>query len=239
MRERKPLGRKAYGSIGHMPGSRRGPGDHGVHDGQGAICTVKPRDRHDTVIVQEKLDGSNVAVARVDGRLVALNRAGYVCWSSRRAQHHMFAHWLFRNESSFDWLDEGWRVCGEWLAQAHGTRYDLVGLRLPPFVAFDLMSGTRRAPLAEFESTVKGIPRARVIHVGGALPIDDAMAMLGDKGQYGALDQVEGAVWRVERRGEVDFLAKYVRPDKVDGSYLPELTGKPPVWNWTPLDLST
>jgi hypothetical protein len=32
----------------------------------------------------------------------------------------------------------------------------------------------------------------------------------------------------------VDFLAKYVRPDKVDGSLLPENTGQPAVWNWRP-----
>jgi hypothetical protein len=49
---------------------------------------------------------------------------------------------------------------------------------------------------------------------------------------------VEGAVWRVERREgsgtRVDFLAKYVRPDKVDGSLLPENTGRAAVWNWRP-----
>jgi hypothetical protein len=32
----------------------------------------------------------------------------------------------------------------------------------------------------------------------------------------------------------VDFLAKWVRPDKVDGMYLPEISGKEPVWNWRP-----
>ena len=39
-----------------------------------------------------------------------------------------------------------------------------------------------------------------------------------------ALDPVEGAVWRCERQGAVDFLGKYVRPDKIDGKYLPELS---------------
>ena len=29
----------------------------------------------------------------------------------------------------------------------------------------------------------------------------------------------------------VDFLVKYVRADKVDGRYLPELSGKEAVWN--------
>ena len=47
----KPLGRRAYGSIGHLPDSRMGPGDHHVHEGQARICTEKVRDRHDLVIV--------------------------------------------------------------------------------------------------------------------------------------------------------------------------------------------
>lgn len=30
----------------------------------------------------------------------------------------------------------------------------------------------------------------------------------------------KGAVWRVERKRKVDFLAKYIRHDKIDGCYL-------------------
>lgn len=53
----KPIGRKAYGSIPHLPGSRLGPGDHHIHEGQAAILTQRARDRHDEVLLQEKLDG--------------------------------------------------------------------------------------------------------------------------------------------------------------------------------------
>ena len=70
------------------------------------------------------------------------------------------------------------------------------------------------------------------------------MAHLADGGFHGALDSVEGAVWRVERhalvrpgrsgkrRLVVDFLVKYVRPDKIDGCYLPEINGGQAHWNW-------
>ena len=34
----KPLGRKAYGSIPHLSGSRLGPGDYHCHKGQEDIC---------------------------------------------------------------------------------------------------------------------------------------------------------------------------------------------------------
>ncbi|HYF69139.1 MAG TPA: hypothetical protein VD884_13440, partial [Ohtaekwangia sp.] len=58
----KPLGGKSYGSIPHFYGSRLGPADHHCSPGQQVIATEKKRDRHDYIIVQEKLDGGNVGV---------------------------------------------------------------------------------------------------------------------------------------------------------------------------------
>jgi hypothetical protein len=53
---KKPLGIKNSGSIGHLPNSRMGEGDHKCPDGQARIATLKTRDKHDRIIVQEKLD---------------------------------------------------------------------------------------------------------------------------------------------------------------------------------------
>ena len=61
MNNNKPLGRKNYGSIPHLPGSRMGEADHKCSEGQARIATEKARDKHDRVICQEKLDGSNVS----------------------------------------------------------------------------------------------------------------------------------------------------------------------------------
>lgn len=233
-RATKPLGTKAYGSIPHLLGSRRGPGDHGVNEGQHRICTERVRDEHDLIIVQEKLDGSNVAVAKVEGVIVPLIRSGYRAEDSHYEQHHLFAQWVYVNQARFlALLDEGERVVGEWLAQAHGTRYDLFH---EPLVLFDLMRGTERATWNEFARRVvpSGFICPYPLHYGCApLSIEEAIQRLG-RGVHGALDPVEGAVWRVERRGKVDFLAKYVCPDKVDGQYLPSVSGQPPVWNWRP-----
>jgi hypothetical protein len=221
-----------------------GPGDHKCHDGQERICTIKTRDRHDLVIVQEKLDGSNVGIARLDGMLYPLTRAGYVADTSPYQQHWRFAQWVYANTERFmEVLRDGERLCGEWLMQAHGTRYDL---RHEPFVAFDLMIGTRRTPYNELiERIAPGeFSFPHIIHIGGPLGIEEALSRLGTYGHHGALDPIEGAVWRVERnelinpgaggdrRWVVDFLAKYVRPDKVDGCYLASVSGKEEVWNW-------
>lgn len=220
----KPLGRKAYGSIAHLPGSRMGPADHHCHEGQARIATHKARDRHDVVIVQEKLDGSNVCVARVKGEILPLTRAGYHANSSPYRMHHEFAKWAALNWSRFDaLLAEGERLNGEWLYQAHGTIYDLPH---EPFVAFDLMAGDVRTPYAKFfERVGSSFVTAKTIHEGGPLGVEKAMSLLGVFGYHGACEQIEGAVWRVERKGEVDFLCKYVRPDKVDGKYLKGVNG--------------
>lgn len=222
----KPLGHKSYGSIGHLSGSRLGPSDSCVNPGQERIATQKPRDRKDLVIVQEKLDGSNCTVARLNGQILALGRAGHLAQSSPYEQHQKFAAWVRQHESRFSaLLRDGERVCGEWLLQAHGTRY-----KLPhePFVPFDIFTDhTTRIVYHDFLHRVLpfGFTVPRLIHLGHPVPVKHVLKLLEPSG-HGAIDPVEGAVWRVEREGRVDFLCKYVRPDKVDGIYLDQQ-----VWN--------
>ena len=227
----KPIGRKSYGSIAHLPTSRKGPADHAISPGQAAIATMKTRDRNDCVIVQEKLDGSNVSVAKADGEIHALTRSGNLAQQSRYEQHQWFAAWVRDNADRFSFLMEGERVCGEWLAQAHGTRYALTH---EPFVAFDLMRGEDRAPFVEFVNRVgQRFIMPRLLSIGPACSIERAMEMQ-DPATHGAIDPIEGAVWRVERDGKFDFACKYVRHDKADGCYLPDIANVPPVFNWRP-----
>jgi hypothetical protein len=235
----KPLGRKAYGSIPHLPDSRMGPADHSCHEGQARIATAAVRDSRDRVIVQEKLDGSCVAVAKVDGIIHALGRAGHLASTSPHRQHHAFAAWVGERGQLFArLLKEGERVVGEWLLQAHGTRYE-IGDPADLFVAFDLMVGTVRSPYAEFSRRVGGCLRTPAVVGYRPMPPSEAMWRLKEYGCHGAIDPIEGAVWRVERDGVVDFLVKWVRPDKVDGAYLETVTGDGPVWNWKEGDIWT
>lgn len=226
----KPLGKRCYGSIPHLPNSRLGKADHRCSDGQARIATQKKRDKHDIVIVQEKLDGSNVGVAKINNEIIPLTRAGYVANTSPFKMHHIFHDWALKNKKRFNGLlDEGERVCGEWLLIAHGTKY-----KLPhePFVAFDIMVNNTRMILETFNCAVRTFDfvQPKLISVGEPMNVEDAMKAVETSG-HGAIDPVEGCVWRVERNaiknkstGErkktVDYLVKYIRSDKIDGCYL-------------------
>lgn len=229
----KPLGRKTYGSIGHLPTSRLGPGDWHVHEGQARIATQKLRDKHDRVFVQEKLDGSCCGVGLLDdGQIVALGRAGYLAQSSKFEQHQLFAHWVRENEDRFRAVLDtpGERVVGEWMAQAHGTVYAIAG---DPFVAFDIMQGTERLPTLDTYARLGGY--FETPHLVETEPVDPVELFNRCRGGFFAAEgDCEGFVYRVERHGKVDFLAKWVRPDKVDGCLLPEMSGKDAVWLWRP-----
>lgn len=228
--EAKPLGQKAYGSIPHLPNSRLGIGDHYISIGQARIATEKPRDKNDLIIVQEKLDGSNCCVAKIDGKIIALGRAGYLAETSIYPIHHVFANYVKENENRFSlMLKEGERVCGEFLAQAVGTKYNLIH---EPFVPFDILQKTDRLPYILFERRIKQydfvIPN--LLHIGGSYPVESAIKAIEISG-HGAIDEVEGAIWRIERNLKVDFLAKFVHHHKQDGKYFPEMTGLETVWN--------
>jgi hypothetical protein len=231
----KPLNGKAYESIGHLPMSRLGLGDHHVHDGQGVICTTKARDRHDRIVVTEKVDGACTCVAHVDGEIVALIRAGYRARDGRFEHLRLFGRWFDANRDRFDGiLRPGERLVGEWMALAHGTVYE--ALPSDPWIVFDAFSGPVRLPMDEVmdRAVMAGLATVPVISDGPPISTAAAMGACGPLGAFGAVGGPEGVVYRVERMGKVDFLAKYVRPDKVDGVLLPDVSGGAEIWNWRP-----
>jgi hypothetical protein len=231
----KPLNGKAYGSIGHMPQSRVGPGDWHVHEGQARICCEKPR-KGDRIIVTEKLDGACMSVANIDGQIVALSRAGYAASDALYEHLREFVPYVERNRDRFSaLLSPGERVVGEWLAMAHGTIYDPYHDGFAPFIPFDIFRGNGRILRDEFVSSCDrvGLTTAHCVHDGvEPMSIEAAVEALGPRGFHGSTEAVEGAVWRVEREDRVDFLAKFVRKDKIDGAYLPNIAMRDPIWHW-------
>lgn len=231
----KPLGKKNYGSIAHLIGSKLGPGDHTIHQGQHNICTVKTRDKHDFIIVQEKYDGSNVGIANIDGGIFALTRRGYLAETSPFEQHHYFAKWVEANKSRFAAVvNPGDRLCGEWLLQAHGVTYQI---ETEPFIAFDYFQNSERITTSDLTNYLRpvGFTTPRIVAIGWEpRPIELMLRRLNVKTRHPVISNgyPEGLIYRVERNGRVDFLAKYVRNDFEPGIYLPEISGNDPVWNF-------
>lgn len=213
---------KNYGSIPHLSTSKlTQQADKKITEGQERILTKKARDWKDLIILTEKIDGSNVGVVRKNGVLRAITRSGYEAKTSPYKQHHLFAKWIDQNLGIFGFLQEGWRVCGEWCIQAHGTKYDITNEE--PFRAFDIFDdNNKRLVWARVLviSGAYGIPLVPLLHIGQPISIKNAVKLMG-KGHYGK-GKPEGVVYRVEREGKVDFLAKWVRADKEDGKYMKE-----------------
>jgi hypothetical protein len=245
MKNYKPLNGKCYYHIPHLSGSKRGSGDHTCNIGDEIRATVKVKDRHDRIIVQEKLDGSSVGVVKLDdGYCMPLIKSGYMACHSKYVFHRRhFVTWVWENYHRFNsMLDVGERVCAEWMILAHGTRYILPH---EPFVVFDIMRENKRIcyDVLKERTSKYGFITPHVIHVGGSLSINDAMNKLGTYGYHGAIDPAEGCVWRIERNELVDrwnnsgprewtveSLVKYVRSDKQNGIYLKEKF-EDSIWN--------
>lgn len=239
MKLEKPLNRKNYGSIPHLTGSICvDNSDHFITPGQERILTVKKRDKHDTIIVTEKIDGANCGIARIDNDIIVITRAGYNAseldkfpgdLDSGRLQYMRFSKFLndrlgIRKEL-LSIVEPGGRIAGELILKSHSTVYDLTFFDYLPFIPFDIFDlNNKRLPYGEFLKRIDGIDflkHVNVLHYGGSISIEESLSLLDSKEK--TIDLIggeipEGIVYRVERKGIFDFAGKYVR--KLPGKYL-------------------
>lgn len=231
---------RTYGSIPHLPGSRIGKTDKYVTGGQARIATQKPRDGHDKIIVQEKLDGACVGIwMDNEYALYPITRSGNPCARSQYIHHHLFKDWSdYQIDRVRQVLRPGERLVGEWLALAHGTRYfpeRVCGWE--PFVAFDIMQGQERLPYEQFMARVEGIFQTPPVISENCPQSIETIRRLAPESRYGG-DHIEGYIWRIERNKYakngpyVDFLCKWVNDDFEPGALLPEISGEL-IWNWS------
>lgn len=240
-----------YNSIGHLKGSRLGPTDRSIDDAQTKrFTTAFPKDRNYILYVEEKMDGSNCSVIRLNNQIRAVTRTGYDCETSKHEQHRMFHRWVQKHIEKFQHLlpTEGDRCVGEWLALAHGTVYEKLE---SPYMIFDLFLSNSGAIKYSFNigfellcaspHPVRFPTQLRRMLVNEAgltnvplvcfqkepLSIERALKLVNDN--------AEGVVYRLEiiskkfMYPEPYMIGKVVRQNKEDGKYLKE--GKE-IWNW-------
>lgn len=229
----KPLNKKNYGSIPHLLGSKLGKTDKYIHEGQHKILTEKTRDKHDFIIVTEKYDGSNVGIAKVNKKIIAITRSGYLAETSPYKQHYIFAKWVESQKDRFDFIGEGERLVGEWLLQVHSIKYKIKG---EPFIAFDYFTKeNKRLSFYDFNNItiLPNILIPNVIHANySAFSTDNAMKELNKRtsGNFYS-ENPEGVVYRIERKGKFDFAAKFVRSDFEAGKYCVGVDEANLMWN--------
>ena len=115
----------------HIQGSRSQPGDEDLKD----VPFAKIKDRY--LVIEEKMDGSNVGVSFVDGELKLQSRGHYLSGGPREKQFDLFKSWGYQHICELrELLGEQYVMYGEYMFAKHTIFYD----RLPDyFMEFDIL----------------------------------------------------------------------------------------------------
>jgi len=180
-----------------------------------------------SLIVEEKIDGTNVGLHFVNGRQV-LQCRGHEITAGMHPQYDLFKQWATVKQSVFyEMLGERYIIYGEWMYAKHCIHYRKLPHYFFEFDIFDKSTGefqTLRRRLEMLEGT--GIETVPVVH-RGAVSLKQlyslvAPSILGAKldtaeTTNGSVDNlVEGLYLRTEDDDKVTSRAKLVRPEFVE-----------------------
>lgn len=179
-----------------------------------------------SLIVEEKIDGTNVGIHfNSKGRMV-LQCRGHEITEGMHPQYDLFKQWTAVKRDVLDAMLGGrFILYGEWLYAKHSIHYR----KLPHyFFEFDIYDKDE-AIFLDLDSRLKmlrgtGIQTVPVIHRGAAT-VDELRSLIGRSAfasefanpMTGAIDQLmEGLYVRTEADGHVTRRAKMVRPEFVE-----------------------
>lgn len=225
-----------YPRTPHIEGSRLQKGDEDLSQ----IPFSQLKDKY--IVVEEKVDGANVAVSfSSDGKLLLQSRGHYLVGGYREKHYEMFKVWAnLRIEELFCILGTRYIMYGEWLYVKHKIYYDALDDYFLEFDIFDkekqvfLDTDSRNELLKG--SSVKSAPVLKRGYFSSAKEIislitnsnyitENYLANLKIEAEKRGLDfdavlkesqsnlLMEGLYLKIEVDGRVDFRAKYVRFD--------------------------
>ncbi len=175
----------------------------------------------ESLVIEEKLDGTNVGIHFSDAGMLVLQCRGHLITEGMHAQYDLFKQWACVKQEHFaKFLQSRYVLFGEWMYARHNIHYQ----ELPHyFFAFDIYD--------KHEATFHGRDRRRemidnlavhtppVLH-NGPVKLDQLNRMIttsrfdGHFEHHSALgmDQLmEGLYLRIEADGNIVGRAKYVR----------------------------
>src|SRR5258708_3651486 len=179
-----------------------------------------------SLIVEEKLDGTNVGIHFTSAGHMVLQCRGHEITTGMHAQYDLFKQWTMGKRPVLEAvLEDRLLLFGEWLYARHSVHYR----GLPHyFFEFDIYDKQRRMFLdlavrrEKLEGT--GIVTVPVVHRGPATA-DELQALIGpsqfdsvfENPLTGRIDHLmEGLYLRTEADGGVTGRAKFVRPEFVE-----------------------
>jgi hypothetical protein len=216
-----------YPRTPHLFGSRGTADDKHLSASASAAFASDP-----SLIVEEKLDGTNVGLHfNRAGRLV-LQCRGHEITSGMHAQYDLFKQWAAVERPTLEsMLSDRFILFGEWLYARHSVHYRKLTHYFFEFDIFDKQTGEfldLETRLIALEGT--GLQTVPVLHRGPATE-DELRALIGvsqfdsifDNPLTGRPDNImEGLYLRTEANGVVTGRAKLVRPEFVERVKLSE-----------------
>jgi hypothetical protein len=179
-----------------------------------------------SLIVEEKLDGTNVGVHFTSAGRMVLQCRGHEITAGMHSQYDLFKQWTMGKRPVLEaMLEDRFLLFGEWMYARHSVHYRL----LPHyFFEFDIYDKQRRVFLDLAVRLEKlagaGVETVPVIHRGPATA-DELQALIGpsrfdsrfENPLMGRADNLmEGLYLRTEAEGRVTGRAKLVRPEFVE-----------------------
>ncbi len=210
-----------YPRTPHLFGSRGTDDDKHLSPRDTAAALADP-----SLVVEEKLDGTNVGLhLTAAGRLV-LQCRGHEITAGMHPQYDLFKQWATGTRPVLEaMLGDRFILFGEWLYARHSVHYRALPHYFFEFDIYDKTAGAfldLEQRLAMLEGT--GIHTVPVLH-RGAIAEAELRALVGpsrfdsafDNPLTGRTDDVmEGLYLRTEAGGRVTARAKFVRPEFVE-----------------------
>jgi hypothetical protein len=210
-----------YPRTPHLFGSRGTDDDKHLGEGDSLRFLADP-----SLIVEEKLDGTNVGIHFTSERTMVLQCRGHQITEGMHPQYDLFKQWgAVKRPVLEDLLADRFILFGEWLYAQHSVLYRRLPHYFFEFDMYDKQSGdflSLERRLALLEGT--GIHTVPVLHIG-AIEREQLRALVGPSRFDSEFENpitkrtdhlMEGLYVRTEARGVVTGRAKFVRPEFIE-----------------------
>ena len=210
-----------YPRTPHLFGSRGTDDDKHLNEADSCRFIADP-----SLIVEEKIDGTNVGIHFTDAGQLVLQCRGHLITEGMHPQYDLFKQWASAKHGVLEsLLSNDFILFGEWMYARHSIHYR----QLPHyFFEFDIYSKRSKAFLC-YEQRMQmlagtGLQTVPVLHQG-ALTKTQLAKLIGPSRfdshfenplTQKADDLMEGLYFRTESDGHVTGRAKHVRPEFVE-----------------------